>query len=121
MILLWIALGGAAGAVARYAFDGWIHRRAGAVFPWGTLGANLAGCFLLGLALPFIVEASTGRVQLRALLAVGFLGDFTTFSYESLALLRERGWGALAGYVSSSVAVGMLGIVAGLFTSNSLL
>ncbi|MEO1479711.1 MAG: CrcB family protein, partial [Bacteroidota bacterium] len=86
-----VALGGAGGALARYgvalASARWTATGALAGLPVGTWVANIAGCFLIGLALPFV----PGRDPLRLLGVVGFLGGFTTFSSysaETLALLE---------------------------------
>jgi len=92
-VLLAVALGGAIGAVARYKTIGWVGHLAGHGFPWGTLAANLLGSFAMGL----LIEAGALKLSLsqemRALLAVGLLGAFTTFSSFALdfATLWHRG------------------------------
>jgi len=89
--LLWIALGGALGASARYLLVGVVQSFSGSLFPLGTLVVNALGSFLLG----YFYEAalrSAVTPELRAFFAVGVLGAFTTFStfsYETLGLLRE--------------------------------
>jgi CrcB protein len=89
--LLAVAAGGAAGAVARFSLSYWVSQRLGAGFPWGTLAVNLIGSYLLGLAVG-VGEAASIPPALRAVLMIGFLGAFTTFStfsVETLGLLRE--------------------------------
>jgi fluoride exporter len=111
-----LALGGAAGAVARYVVAGWVYQRTGAGFPWGTLAVNLIGSFLLGAVLTGLTT-SGWQVQLGALLAVGFLGDFTTFStfsYETVMLARDRQWTRALSYVLASTALAVLAVVAGM-------
>jgi fluoride exporter len=111
-----LALGGAAGAVARYAVAGWVYRRTGAAFPWGTLAVNIIGSFLLGAVLTGLTT-SAWHVQLGALLAVGFLGDFTTFStfaYETVTLGRDRQWTRALSYVVASTILAVLAVVAGM-------
>jgi fluoride exporter len=111
-----LALGGAAGAVARYVVAGWIHQRMGATFPWGTLAVNLTGSFLLGAVLTGLAT-SGWQIQLGAFLAIGFLGDFTTFStfsYETVMLARDRQWTRALSYVVASTVLAMLAIVAGM-------
>lgn len=123
MILLLVALGGAAGAVARYAATGWVHGWAGEGFPWGTLGVNVAGSLLLGFGLRAL-EGLSVSADLRALVAVGFLGAFTTFStfsYEALALAQDRQWTAAGGYVLGSVALGLVAAFAGVGLASALL
>lgn len=86
-----IAMGGAVGALLRYAVSGLAYNLFGENFPWGTLSVNLLGCFLIGL-LWQLFEQSALSPQLRALIFIGGLGAFTTFStygLESLNLLRD--------------------------------
>jgi fluoride exporter len=115
VIWIFIAIGGAAGALARYAVAGRVARRTGGAFPWGTLAVNTLGAFLLGVVL-MAIEGSPRRLEVVALVAVGFLGDFTTFStyaYEATTQLRERRWGRAIAYVLGSVCLGLLAFVAG--------
>ncbi|HEY0022786.1 MAG TPA: CrcB family protein [Longimicrobium sp.] len=86
---LLVALGGAAGAVARYGAGRWVGVPAGAGFPWATFGVNVAGSLLLGIVVA-LVPPDDPR---RALLAVGFCGGLTTFStfgYETMVLWQHR-------------------------------
>jgi CrcB protein len=87
-IALWsygfVAIGGALGAMARFALNVVLQRDI--AFPWGTLGANLLGCLLMGI-IAQLVAASTwfndaGVIpdQYRLLFAIGFCGSFTTLS-----------------------------------------
>lgn len=120
MLLLSIALGGMAGAYARFRLSRWIYGRTGHRFPWGTLAVNLAGSFALGLVLPHLAGDAT---PLRALVVVGFLGAFTTFSTfaaETVALLEERRRGRAAGYVAASLALGLVAVAAGLWLGTRL-
>lgn len=83
---LLIALGGAAGANARFVISTVAARRWGARFPWGTLLINVTGSFLLGLLL---AAPALGAGGPHALLATGFCGGYTTFStfaFETVAL-----------------------------------
>ena len=115
--LIAVAVGGAAGSVARYLLAGWIGRFEGAGFPWGIMAINILGSFAMGV----VVEGAALRWnlsnELRAFIAVGILGGFTTFSSFSLdaALLIQRGsLGPAAAYVLGSVALSILGLFAGL-------
>lgn len=115
MLLVWIAIGGAAGALARYGLAGWVHDLAGAAFPWGTLAVNALGSFLLGLIVRYL-EAIAATPELRGALAIGFLGAFTTFStfsYETIGLLQGGDWGRAAAYAVASLFLGLAGVVAG--------
>lgn len=113
---LLIALGAAFGANARYLIGVWAGGRFGADFPYGTFLVNVIGSLLLG----FLVTLGSGRLHIsaetRLLLAVGFLGSFTTFSaytVESMNLLREAGiWQGVLNMVGNSL-VGLLFAVLG--------
>ncbi len=111
-----IALGGAAGALARYTLARQVHQRVGSGFPWGTLTVNVLGAFLLGLVVTGLA-ASPLQIPLSALLATGFLGDFTTFStfsYDAVMLERERGPGRALLYVIGSTLLAVLALLAGM-------
>jgi CrcB protein len=115
MTLLYLAAGGALGALARHAISGWIQHRAGPRFPWGTLGVNLTGCFLVGLVLT-VVGPSPLSEPLGLFLAIGFLGDYTTYStfvYETLTRTRDREWAVALAYAAASVGLGLLAVFAG--------
>jgi CrcB protein len=113
---LLIAMGAALGANARYLVGVWAGNRLGADFPYGTFIVNVIGSFVLG----FLLTLGTGRLQLspeaRLLLAVGFLGSFTTFSsyaVESMALWRDAGlWRGLLNVAGNNL-VGLLATVLG--------
>jgi len=116
MVLILLAIGGAAGAVARHATARTIYRRTGTAFPWGTFVVNTTGSFLLGVVVTGLA-GSPLQVQLGALLAVGFLGDFTTFStcaYEAVALARDGRRGRALQYLVGSTGAAIAAAVAGL-------
>lgn len=107
MTLLVVGLGGAAGALSRYWAIGWVQALAGIGFPWGTLTVNVAGSLALGFALVWL-QSLAPSPDVRDLIAVGFLGSFTTFStfsWETLALLRDGDWTRAGAYALGSVAV----------------
>ena len=117
--LLAVAAGGALGAVSRFLLSTWVEGRfPESAFPWGTFTVNVVGSFCLGLLAGLSHE---GRLlsspTARQLLAIGFLGAFTTFSTFSLETLVALRLGvprvALANVVFS-VACGLLACWAGL-------
>ena len=123
MMLVYIAIGGALGAVARYGLGGWVHERAGHGFPWGTLAVNLLGSLLIGFMLRYL-EAARFAPEVRALVAVGLIGAFTTFStfsYETVALLEDGEWLRAALYVAGSVILGLAAVYAGLLAAGYVL
>ena len=120
MAYLAVALGGALGAVARYGLSGWVQHLSGSLFPVGTLAVNVLGSFIIGL----LLQMTTGRFvwsqEARLLLTTGFCGSlttFSTFSYETLALLEDQQWLAAGGNTLLNVLVCLaatwLGLVAG--------
>lgn len=116
MIWLYIALGGAVGAVARYGLAGWVHTRAGFHFPWGTFAVNVLGCALIGASLRYL-EAVPAPAEVRALVAVGIIGAFTTFStfsYETVELLEEGAFARALGYSLGSLLLGVVAVYAGM-------
>ena len=102
--LLMVALGGAAGSVARYLLAVAAVEALGAAFPWGTLAVHILGSAAIGIAAGLGVQG-----EARLLLVTGFLGGFTTFSAFSLeaATLAERSPALAALYVLSSVGLGL--------------
>jgi fluoride exporter len=113
---LLIGFGGFLGANARYLFGGWVADRLGPSFPYGTLAINATGSFVIGLFLSLITERFSAPPGLRLLFAIGFLGAYTTFSsftYESLALLESRAFAAAAANVIGSVVIGLVAVALG--------
>lgn len=111
MRLLLIGVAGAAGALSRYGVGSAVGVRS---FPWSTLAINVVGSLLLGL----LLEAGRDRLadDVVVALGVGFLGAFTTFStfgYESVALVRDGRPGVAAAYVLASVALGLAAAAVG--------
>ncbi|HHO59860.1 MAG TPA: fluoride efflux transporter CrcB [Thiotrichales bacterium] len=91
-LLLFIASGGAIGAVSRYGASLGVYALLGRGFPWGTLFVNVAGSFLMGLLSIMLIERFSLGPEWRAAILVGFLGSFTTFStfsIETLNLLEQ--------------------------------
>lgn len=120
MIWLYVAAGGALGAMARYGVAGWVQDGNGFHFPWGTLAVNVVGSVLIGLSLRYL-EVSPATAELRALVTVGLIGAFTTFStfsYETVALLEDRAFGRALGYSIGSLALGIVAVYAGIYTAG---
>lgn len=94
-ISLLVAIGGAAGALARYGISGAIHHALGPQFPYGTLIVNMVGSFFLGLIYVFVEEKHWLGPEWRALIAIGLLGALTTFSTFSLETVKLLTSGAI--------------------------
>ncbi len=82
-----VAVGGALGAMARYAVSTWIFQISSHKFPYATLTVNVLGSFVMGILFVIIIERSALPVEMRSLWMIGFLGAFTTFSTFSLDAL----------------------------------
>jgi CrcB protein len=110
---LFIAAGGAAGAVLRYLISGWSYRLLGTGFPWGTLVVNILGSFLIGF-LWQLFEYVPISSNMRSLIFIGGLGAFTTFStfaFESLNLFRD---GDISLGVANILLMDVFGLLLGL-------
>src|SRR5437867_4201937 len=108
--VIYVGLGGAAGSVVRYALTVSVQGRAAAGFPIATLLINIAGSFLLGGLMGYFAEEATASAELRLLLTSGFCGGFTTFStftWETYALLRDGEHLRAAVCITASVAVSL--------------
>lgn len=108
---LWVAAGGALGSVSRFWLNGLVSQRFD-TFPMGTLVVNVAGSFVIGilgaLTIPEGRMSSEARAFATQFLMIGVCGGFTTFSTfsrETLNLMREREWLYAGGNVLLSVAI----------------
>ncbi|CCG05752.1 fluoride efflux transporter CrcB [Blastococcus saxobsidens] len=115
MAYLLAALGGALGALGRWALAE-VLPSSPAGWPWATLLVNLIGCFLIGALLAVLAARSPEPTWVRPFLGVGVLGGFTTYSAFAVEVVRLVDGGALvlgAGYVLASVVGGIAAVVLG--------
>jgi CrcB protein len=106
--VLLVGVGGFLGSVARYLVGGLVQERLPGAFPWGTLAVNALGCLLIGCLSELAEARSFLSPGSRALLVVGILGGFTTFSAfgnETLNLMRDRSWEFAAANVGAHVGL----------------
>ena len=90
--ILYVGIGGFAGSILRYLISILFARYILIPFPFATLAVNLLGCFAIGLVLGLTERGGMLEPEMRALILVGILGGFTTFSafsYETIRLLQE--------------------------------
>lgn len=107
--VLWVAAGGSIGASLRFLIGEWARQLPTlSGFPWATLGINVVGSLLLGLLAGGAVLSESASPQLRAMLMIGVLGGFTTFSsfsLETVAMLQSGAVSRAALYMLASVAL----------------
>jgi CrcB protein len=116
MKILLVGLAGFVGTLCRYWLAGTLARRYGEALPWGTLAVNVAGCFLAGLLFFTLRERFAAGETAQAVVLVGLLGGFTTFSsygLQTFALLRDGEFAYAALNVAVSNLLGLLMVWAG--------
>jgi CrcB protein len=117
-----VGAGGFLGSVLRYWVSGAVYTLAAAPrFPWGTLVVNVVGCFAIGLLGGLADSRGILTASARLFLLIGLLGGFTTFStfgYETLALLREQAVARAFLNAGLQLTLGLAGAWAGLATSR---
>ena len=116
MTVVWVFLGGGLGSASRYLIGQWAATALGVGFPYGTLIVNMVGCFALGLVVQLAV-AGSWHGDVRAALAAGFLGGFTTYSsfnQETLTLFTAGAGGAAALNIAVTLGGGLLAGALGL-------
>jgi len=107
---LLIALGGGLGSIARYWVSVTVGGRLGMRFPFGTLVVNLTACLVIGFALTWLGQRAEVSPAWRYLVAVGFIGAYSTFStyeWETLSTLRSGAFALASIYALGSLALGL--------------
>lgn len=115
--LIYIFLGGGIGACLRYLITVFAYQTLGFTLPFGTFFINIFGSFFLGFVTALAIH-KTGFVSanMKLFLTVGIAGGFTTFStfsYESLELLKNHELGIGVLYLVLSPLLGLLGVYLG--------
>ena len=121
--ILLIAAGGAAGALFRYWAQQATHALLGRGFPFGTLLVNVTGSFLMGFLYIYLVARAGLSREIQLALLVGLLGAFTTFStfsFETMALIEDGQSLKAAINVTVSVGLCLLGCWLGLTLGRQL-
>ena len=116
MNLLYVAIGGAAGSIARYLLAGAINQARAPHAAAGTFAVNVIGCFTFGILLAISEHRGALSSSARAFLLVGVLGGFTTFSsyaFETFVMLREAQFLQAAFNAGGQVFPGLLALSAG--------
>ncbi len=123
--MIWfVALGSAFGGVARFLLSTFLQQKAGTGFPIGTLVVNISGSILLGFLLRYALSTTAISPEVRGLLTTGFCGGYTTFStftYETMALLEDGELKRAAVYILLSVFVSLVGAYLGIAAARGLI
>ncbi|MGN6194390.1 MAG: fluoride efflux transporter CrcB [Ginsengibacter sp.] len=115
-IILFVGLGSFIGGISRYLVSLFIQNKVLSTFPYGTLAVNIIGCFLIGIIYGFS-DRGNMNVEWRLFLATGIMGGFTTFSSfsnETVSMLRDAQYLQAFSYVAFSVIVGLAATFAGI-------
>ena len=107
---IYIALAGLVGTLLRYWVSGFVARRYGETFPWGTMTVKLLGCLVTGAVFFLTEERFLVSPALRAVILIGLLGGFTTFSsygLQTFTLLRDGELGLAILNVAASNILGL--------------
>ncbi|MDP4283746.1 MAG: fluoride efflux transporter CrcB [Bacteroidota bacterium] len=116
-IILLIGIGGFIGAISRYLLSLGIQNKILSTFPYGTLTVNIIGCFLIGVVYA-LGDRGNISAEWRLFLATGILGGFTTFSSfsnDTVSMLRDAQYGYAFLYAGSSILLGLLATFCGIF------
>jgi len=119
--IIWIAIFGAIGTLARYGLQGVVQHRTTATFPTGTLVVNLSGCLLLGFLGQLTMNRMMVSPDMRVAITIGFFGGFTTFSsftWETIKMLEDGEWLWGGAYILASVGIGLMLTLIGIHAAN---
>ena len=114
--ILLVGTGGFIGSVMRYLVQIFVEKGLSSTFPLGTLIANIAGSFIIGIVFALSEKGQLMNAEWRMFLAVGFCGGFTTFSsfaYNNFTMLKEGSFGQFFWNVGGSLFLGVLAVYLG--------
>jgi CrcB protein len=107
VIALWVAIGAAVGAPARYLTDRAIQARHEAAFPWGTFTVNVVACFVLGIVTGLSGHISAGAAAVVGVGFCGALSTYSTFGFETMRLAQIGRRRLALGYLAASFVAGL--------------
>jgi CrcB protein len=122
-LLAYIALGSAAGGIARYLIGVAVQSRASVGFPIATLLINVTGSLLLGFLIRSYVVSPAVSPEFRAMITTGFCGGYTTFSafsFETASLIEDGDYSRAALYIGLSVALSIAAMFGGFAIARQL-
>jgi fluoride exporter len=120
--VLFVALGGALGALSRYGITLGVGRAMGTGWPWGTLLANVLGCLIAGFFIQMTLTTELVSKEIKVGIAIGFLGaltTFSTFSHDTFRLALAGSWGPAAANIGANLVVGLVAVVVGFLAARA--
>lgn len=111
--VLLVGIGGFLGSAMRYLLGGYVQQSSKGIFPYGTLAVNIIGCFVIGFLAQLVEARGLFTSESRALVFIGILGGFTTFSSfgnETLNLARDGQWMSAIANVGANVLLGLFAV-----------
>jgi len=118
---MYIAVGGALGAIARFWVDSAVAMRLGTKFPYGTFVINMTACVVIGFTLTFFARRTDLNPAWRFLIPIGFVGAYSTFSsyeWETLSTLRDGNFAMASLYAFGSLFLGLVAIWFGILLAE---
>jgi fluoride exporter len=118
-----ISVAAIVGANLRYLLSRFAARELGSVFPYGTLGINIVGSFIVGLFVIWTTERALVDPRWRLLVVVGFCGSFTTFSsyaFETMSYFEHGQWGLVLANILTNNLLCLGGALAGMAVARAL-
>jgi fluoride exporter len=115
--IILVGSGGFIGSVMRYLVQYYMEKSMMSTFPWGTLIANVAGSFIMGMVFALADKGNLLNAEWRIFLTVGICGGFTTFSafsYNNFSMLKEQLYGSLLLNIGGSLVFGILAVYLGI-------
>jgi CrcB protein len=118
---MYIAVGGALGAVARFWVDSAVANRLGTKFPYGTFIINMTACLLIGFSVTVLAKRTDLNPGWRFLVPIGFLGAYSTFSsyaWETVYTLRSGDFSMASLYAFGSLFLGLVAVWCGILIAE---
>ncbi|MDR5727964.1 MAG: fluoride efflux transporter CrcB [Terriglobia bacterium] len=118
---MYIAVGGALGAMARFWIGSAVANRLGTKFPYGTFVINITACVIIGFSLTFLAKRTDLTPAWRFLVPIGFIGAYSTFSsyeWETVSTLRSGDFSMAALYAFGSLFLGLVAVWCGILLAE---
>jgi CrcB protein len=121
--ILIVGTGGFIGSVMRYLVQFYVEKGMSSTFPMGTLIANIAGSFIIGMVFALAEKGNLMSSEWRIFLTVGICGGFTTFSafaYNNFTMIKEHSYGQLLFNLGGNIFLGILAVYVGIIVIRAI-